>query len=930
MKSRFTNRSDLRWGKAIAAIAVLFVPSVAVFAATGDALEEVVVTATRREQNLQVVPIAVTAFTAEALQSRGVVDIHALSNLTPNVNLDAGAPFSGDSSVLSASIRGIGQDDFAFNLDPAVGVYVDGAYLARTFGANQNLLDVDRIEILKGPQGTLFGRNTIGGAINIVTHTPGTVFSVNGMLTVGQYSRQDVSLTADIPIASNLLTTISMSSQHRDGYQTVIPFPATAPFQTVDPSNVPTAPGTHGSSTQGGRDSQTIRGKMLWRVNSDFDVTISGDYTHEDQSGIPNTVMGVFLPNSSTYIQASTANAGKLFGPNLMGAFYDACITTSLADLAPGPGSGPFNATNGLCGPMAQGTWNSTTGTYSGNGLGYPGTPALGGAGAVNVPISVLNGMPASYQQYIHIAPGAKTGSLIFPGSTPRIYWDYANTQTGNIDTTYASGPSFAYSDAYGGSATLDWRLGPDMSVKSITGWRQIVWNIGTDLDGLPESMQAVTDSQWQRQVSEELQLNGKAFGDRLNYTGGLYYFNESGFVHDYVPFATSYLYVYDFDNDVKTDSYAAYLHLDYKLTDNWGLTAGARYSDEEKSFLGGQGDLDGFSYKASGCLDPHANANTFFGFGGVPSGVTCQQVLGFPDPNNPLRYFPDQWDNQSWKVWTPTFGIQYHLSSDAMAYASFSKGFKSGGWTTRLSAPIESPAQARFNPEYDDTYEVGLKSTWLDHHLLANVALFESKYTGIQLNVQEGPSPVYQNAGNATIKGAELELQAALGGGFQLNVAAGYMDAYYTYLNPCLVYNADATGACLPANGYQTTQGGGGFTLDSKLPKTPKYKVAISPTWDIHLVNDNTLRLQADYTITASMFNDGPNTALLARAATHVLDAGIHFMPAGNKYELIVGATNLSDERYLTVGSVNYAAGEVVGTYNPPREWYATLRMKF
>ncbi len=124
------------------------------------------------------------------------------------------------------------------------------------------------------------------------------------------------------------------------------------------------------------------------------------------------------------------------------------------------------------------------------------------------------------------------------------------------------------------------------------------------------------------------------------------------------------------------------------------------------------------------------------------------------------------------------------------MLYASYSKGFKSGGWTTRLSAPISNAADARFNPEYDTTYELGLKSTWLNHHLLANLALFESKYTGIQLNVQEGPSPVYQNAGDATIKGAELEMTAALGGGFQLNLAAGWMDAYYTTLNPCLVYN--------------------------------------------------------------------------------------------------------------------------------------------
>ena len=239
MKSRFTNVPGSRLGRAIAAMAVLSLPSVALFAATGDQLEEVVVTATRREQNLQVVPIAVTAFTAEAIQSRGISDIRALTKLTPNVNMDAGAPFSGDSSVLSASIRGIGQDDFAFNLDPGVGVYVDGAYLARTIGANQNLLDVDRIEILKGPQGTLFGRNTIGGAINIVTHTPGKEFAINGMLTEGQYNRHDVMVTADIPISPSLLSTISVSSQHQDGYQTVIPFPATDAYQVVGQAVVP-------------------------------------------------------------------------------------------------------------------------------------------------------------------------------------------------------------------------------------------------------------------------------------------------------------------------------------------------------------------------------------------------------------------------------------------------------------------------------------------------------------------------------------------------------------------------------------------------------------------------------------------------------------------------------------------------------------------
>ncbi len=102
-------------------------------------------------------------------------------------------------------------------------------------------------------------------------------------------------------------------------------------------------------------------------------------------------------------------------------------------------------------------------------------------------------------------------GSVVYPGQTPRIYWNFANTQTGNIDSTYANGPSFAKYDSVGTSITLDWQINNDLKFKSITGWRQINWNIGTDLDGEPESMQEVTDSQHQHQISQEFQLNGKA-----------------------------------------------------------------------------------------------------------------------------------------------------------------------------------------------------------------------------------------------------------------------------------------------------------------------------------------------------------------------------------------------------------------------------------
>ena len=936
-------------------------------------IEEIVVTAQKRVENVQDVPIAISAFTAETLQKKGITDITRLSALTPNVNLDGGSPFSGDSSVLSASIRGIGQDDFAFNLDPGVGVYLDGVYLARTIGANQNLLDVDRIEILKGPQGTLFGRNTIGGAISIVTHTPGDEFKLAGQATLGDYNRRDVQVMVDMPINDRILTTLSVSSQTTDGWQETIPYPSGSSiglnaYRVMGQADMPKAPGSHTSDLGGGKDLQTMRGKILFHATDDLDVTLAGDYSHEDQSGLPNTVMGVFTSNQTGYIGPTTAIPGVLdangnpvpllFAGSLMGNMYNMCITTpttALNPAAPNPANffAAFNTTNGLCGPMGVGTWNNTTGSFRGNGF-TGGVPQLGGSGAVGVPNSVLQGIVNTYggvgqPNGTFLLPGGGVvtlgaandphgGSVIYPGQTPRLYWDLANTQSGSKDKTFSNGPSFARYDAWGGSLTLDWSINDHMKLKSITGYRGIKWDIGTDLDGVPESQQEVTDEQRQRQFSQELQLTGRAFDDRLNYVAGLYYFTESGYVHDFVPFNTAYLWIYDFKNDVNTDSYAAYMHLDYKVMDKLQLTFGARYSIEKKDFEGGQADLNGFTYKISGCRDPAASYQAFFPpIPNVPAAVTCQQLLGFPDPANPLRYFPAGDDHQSWNVFTPRVGLQYYVNNDLMVYASYSEGFKSGGWTTRLSNPITNAANARFDQENDTTYEIGLKSQWFDNHVRLNLAAFFSQYDGIQINVQEGPSPVYQNAGDAEIKGVEMELQTVFDNGFGLDVNAGYMDAKYTRLEDCLLYqDLNDDGLCTAAEGSAYNANFGGFKDGvivpgkTKLLKTPEYKITISPSYEYRLSNGSSLLFLADYTLTASLQNTAPNTPLLKRPSTDMLNASVHWTPTSEKYELTAGVTNLTNNRYLTVGSTNPAAGEIVGSYNAPRMWYTSVRVNF
>src|SRR5438105_1513561 len=162
----------------VAVAAALFGTALAASAAEADkeGLEEIVVTAQKRAENVQDVPIAITALNAAALESRGITNIAQISSFSPNIQIDRASPFAGSSSIISAYVRGIGQNDFAFNMEPGVGLYVDGVYYARTVGAAVDLLDVERIEVLKGPPGTLFGRNTIGGAMSIITRNPGREF----------------------------------------------------------------------------------------------------------------------------------------------------------------------------------------------------------------------------------------------------------------------------------------------------------------------------------------------------------------------------------------------------------------------------------------------------------------------------------------------------------------------------------------------------------------------------------------------------------------------------------------------------------------------------------------------------------------------------------------------------------------------------------
>ena len=187
-------------------------------AAAQNVLEEVVITAQKREESLQDTPVAVSAFTAEAIESKGFEDISEVANFTPNLVFDTTSPVSGLSNGAVVFIRGIGNTDFSLTTDPGVGIYVDGIYVSRSAGGVLDVLDVERIEVLRGPQGTLFGRNTIGGAINITPRKPAETLQGRVDLTLGDLSRQDVRASIDVPVTDQLRTTFAMSVKSRDGY----------------------------------------------------------------------------------------------------------------------------------------------------------------------------------------------------------------------------------------------------------------------------------------------------------------------------------------------------------------------------------------------------------------------------------------------------------------------------------------------------------------------------------------------------------------------------------------------------------------------------------------------------------------------------------------------------------------------------------------
>ena len=791
----------------------------------------IIVTAQKRSENVQDVPIAIAAMGEKQLEQRGITNITQVSDFVPSVQIDRASPFAGSPTIMSAYIRGIGQNDFAFNMEPGVGLYVDGVYYARTVGAAVDLVDVERVEVLKGPQGTLFGRNTIGGAISVVTADPTHEFFVKGSVTTGSYSRLDIKGMVNIPISDTLAADVSFSSNHQDGYQHRIPYtvtgtevnpitgtvtgPAAGSPVVSNEGSFRTARPVGGSTTQGGANNRTLRGKIKWTPAPDLSVKIGGDYTRANEEGQAETL----LATNMAYDPAVPVGAGNMF-TNI----YNACIA----------------------------------------GIEFvPGICQL--SGAVNTSLlSVGQGLPYN-NQFI----------------------------TNNIDTTYATGANFSDIKVWGVSGTIDYNLSPELSAKSITAYRKLNSAFGVDLDGSPIDMAETTFTMNQKQFSQELQFLINGFDNRLKSVVGAYYFSEQGNLLDEVVFAEGLLQVYG-PNEFDNKAWALFTHNTLQITDKLGATFGVRYTEENKTFVGGQSDLNMFAAKL-----------------GVPAFL-------FPDPTDLTRVFPLGTFKQKFTNTSFRAGLDYHFSDDVMAYVSFAQGYKSGGWTTRLAVPLAlttalnpDPTQPpTHRPEHANTYEIGVKSELLDRHLRLNVTGFWSDYTDMQMTVTNpatGNTPWFINAGKSRIRGIEVETDVKAGQ-LTINGAISYMDARYRELG------ASAVAA--------------GFVLSDLLPNTPKWSGTLGLTYSVPLSNGGSISLHGDYNFKSKMAKDYQNDFI--QGWVNLVNASISYTPEGERWSLTVGGENIFNKRYLMTGNQNDGFGAKVGTYNRPATWYARVGFKF
>ena len=439
---------------------------------------------------------------------------------------------------------------------------------------------------------------------------------------------------------------------------------------------------------------------------------------------------------------------------------------------------------------------------------------------------------------------------------------------------------------AYTGTITGDTNIG---TITSITAYREGDNYLAADADGTPVVHLDLSDDDQIEQFSQELRLAGQA--NNIQYVGGLYFVNikhkrVENRVFDGAPGSLFELALWDGGpvlevqgQDIETKSYAAYGEITYAFEQGLSLTAGIRYTKDEKT---------GTSFCSS-------------------EGV----FLLCPSPALTISH------DGSWDAVTPRFVAQYEFSDDFMAYGSISRGFKSGGFPLNIFDP---DPQADFKPEYADNYEVGIKSRLWDRRLQTNLAIFRTDFTDLQVLQQNPEGQIFAaNAGEAQTQGVELDLNVAVTNAF-------YVYGSYTYLDSELKSLA-FEGVDLSGNTARAT---------------PEHSFNVGAEYTRNLPGDaGEVAMRTNVLYRSRYFLSIDNNPNRTAKLDNIVNAGISYTTPGERWEFSLWGKNLTDKRtFVTIAdrglfiqeAADRFAGERTwtGRFNEPRTWGATVRWNY
>lgn len=650
--------------------ALTTVPAVAQDASETAAVEEeetttIMVTAQKREQSLQDVPIVVTTLSAKLLQDAGVRDIKDMQVLTPGLTVTS----TQNESLTTARIRGVGTVGDNPGMESSVGIVIDGVYRPRNGVGFGDLGELQRIEVLKGPQGTLFGKNTSAGVINILTKEPSFIFAADGELSLSNYDGKGISASVTGPLAQDLVAgRLYVAKRERAGFYDVV-----------------TAQGPRTQTDDATQDFWTVRGQLLF-TPGEHKIRVIADISKREEA----CCVSVQTRTGPTGAVINMLTAGQGIAAT---ADPEARIAYANRDTSQKINDSGVSVEGNFKLDLWDSTLTSVTGIRSWENN---------------------NGQDIDY-----------TGADIL---YRRNNGDFsAKFETFSQELRLS-----------GGNDKLNWLVGGFYADEDLTRTDSYVYGTQyeTYLSLLLSSQLLGASNATPLFVSA---LTGRAPG--TSYTPG------QGALDRYTQNAKSY---------------ALFTNHSYKFTEAFEVTLGLRYTSETKEMTAAYTNSD----SGVGCASGLARSGLLGGTAAAPWSTmplsVRQTVAGnlcafWGNANFNNRTVAESKDE---KEWSGTLKGAYRFNENVMAYGSFARGYKGGGFNLdRATTGLSPNASLYFDPETVDSYEFGVKTSLLNNRLLINVTAFEQRFEDFQLNTFLGTAFVVESIPELTSKGVDADI---------------------------------------------------------------------------------------------------------------------------------------------------------------------------